>query len=331
MKRKTLRPSSVPAVELVRGAVFAWPGLFALVLTACAGPPAGEPAPAAQAPPAEARAVAVVAFTEGPAVDGAGNVYFTEMRFPRILKYTPGRGLTVFRENSNGANGLIFDEQGRLIAAEGGPAPRVTRTNIATGEVEVLAADRPDTPITRPNDVTLDGRGRIYFTDYGGHRIYRIDPDGGVHRILGPGQIDVPNGIVISPDDKTLYHVESNGKQGGSRCIKAYDLAEDGAVSNGRIFHNFYPGRSADGLAIDSQGNLYAAAGLNRPRGSSETLDTKPGVHVFAPDGRPVAYYPIAEDTVTNLAFGGPDLKTLYVTAGKTLFAVEVAIPGTRR
>jgi gluconolactonase len=113
--------------------------------------------------------------------------------------------------------------------------------------------------------------------------------------------------------------------------IGAWDLAEDGSVSNMRVFYNFYPGRSADGLAIDVEGNVYAAAGLNRRRGTSETLDTRPGIHVISPQGRLLRYYPIWEDTVTNCAFGGPDLRTLYVTAGKTLFAIRTEVAGTRR
>ena len=99
----------------------------------------------------------------------------------------------------------------------------------------------------------------------------------------------------------------------------------------GGVHHDFAPGRSADGLAIDEEGNVYAAAGLNRPRGTGETLDTKAGIHVFAPDGSPIAFHPIHEDTVTNCAFGGDDMKTLYVTAGKTLFAIRTAIAGTGR
>jgi len=279
----------------------------------------------------EAQVVAVVAFTEGPTVDDEGNVYFTETRSERILKFTPGKGVTTFRENSNGANGLIIDPQGRLIACEGGARPRLTRTDLATGRVEVLAESYRGEPLESPNDVTLDSKGRIYFTDYRGKAIYRIDADGTLHRILAAPQIEVPNGIVISPDDKTLYHVESNPAEGGARMIRAWDLAEDGSVSNMRVFYNFYPGRSADGLAIDVEGNVYAAAGLNRRRGTSETLDTRPGIHVISPQGRLLRYYPIWEDTVTNCAFGGPDLRTLYVTAGKTLFAIRTEVAGTRR
>ena len=114
--------------------------------------------------------------------------------------------------------------------------------------------------------------------------------------------------------------------------IRAYDLRPDGSVANMRVFHDFSPGRSMDGMSIDSQGNLYAAGGLSRvPRGATVTLDTKAGVHVFAPDGRLLRFIPIPEDSVTNCCFGGPDLRTLYVTAGKTLFKVRVDIPGTRR
>lgn len=274
----------------------------------------------------EAQALAEIAFTEGPTVDEDGNVYFTDLRSRRILKYTPGEGVTTFREESNGANGMIFDSQWRLIACE---SARVTRTDLKTGNVEVLAEGET---IKHPNDVTFDGKGRIYFTDYGGPAVYRIDPDGRMSKILSAPDIEVPNGIIISPDDKTLYLVEANMRaEKGARMIRAYDLASDGTVSNMRVFHNFFPGRSADGISIDAKGNLYAAAGLNRTRGTSETLDTKPGIHVFSPDGELLRYYYIYEDTVTNCAFGGPDLKTLYVTAGKTLFSIQVETEGTRR
>ncbi|HYK90139.1 MAG TPA: SMP-30/gluconolactonase/LRE family protein [Acidobacteriota bacterium] len=278
----------------------------------------------------EARAVAIVAFTEGPTADAEGNVYFSEMQSARILKYSPGKGVSTFRQNSHGSNGLIFDSQWRLVACESNP-PRVTRTDLQTGRVEVLAESWDGKPLVGPNDVTFDGKGRLYFTDLPGGSVYRIDPDGKLNRILSAPAIERPNGIVISPDDRTLYHVEANQAQGGARMIRAYDLAGDGTVSNMRVFHNFYPGRSADGLCIDTQGNVYAAAGLNAPRGTSETLDTRPGMHVFSPQGKLLHYYPIHEDTITNCAFGGPDMKTLYVTAGKTLFEIRAEVVGTRR
>lgn len=283
----------------------------------------------------EVKVAAITAFTEGPAVDAAGNIYFTETRNEKIMKLTPKRELTVFRENSNGANGLVFDRQGRLIACEGNPKnPRVTRTDIPTGKIEILAGAEKGIALTAPNDVTVDGKNRIYFTDMApvGHGgVYRIDTDDKVTRILSGSEVQRPNGLMISPDDRTFYVVEANGLEGGARMIRAYDLSPAGTVSNMRVFHNFYPGRSADGMCIDTRGNLYAIAGLHMRRGTSETLDTKPGVHVFSPQGKLLRYIMIPEDTVTNCTFGGPDMKTLFVTAGKSLYEVAVDVPGTSR
>ncbi|MCC6863073.1 MAG: SMP-30/gluconolactonase/LRE family protein [Bryobacterales bacterium] len=305
--------------------------VFALFLLAACALPAQVPG--------EVRVAAIVAFTEGPAADLSGRIYFTETVTERILRLADRGAPATFRESSNAANGLVFDAQGRLIACEGGNPGRnlpgrITRTEVKTGRVEVLADRYEGRPLNRPNDVTVDGKGRIYFTDPGTPRnsaVYRIDPDGRLARILASPDIEKPNGVMISPDDRTLYLVESNQVEGGARMIRAYDLAGDGSVRNMRVFHNFYPGRSADGLCIDSRGNLFAAAGLHRRRGTSETLDTKPGIHVFSPAGKLLRFIPIPEDTITNCAFGGPDLRTLYVTAGKTLFQVPVELPGTRR
>ncbi len=282
-----------------------------------------------------------VAFTEGPTVDKEGNVYFTEITNRRILKLTSSGQLTTFRENSNAANGLLLDVQGRLIACEGGAferpgvkisgTPRVTRTDLKTGQIEVLADGYQGKSLVGPNDVTMDGQGRLYFTDMAGVAVYRIDAPGKIARILSAPEIQRPNGIQVSPDDRTLYLIEANGAQGGARMIRAYDLAPDGTVSNMRVHYNFYPGRSADGMSIDSAGNLYASAGLNALRGTAETLDNKAGVYVISPQGKLLRFIPVPEDTITNNAFGGPDMKTLYVTAGKTLYKVRVEIAGLPR
>jgi gluconolactonase len=199
---------------------------------------------------------------------------------------------------------------------------------LATGKTEVLATGAE---LKGPNDVTTDGKGRLYFTDMQGVAVYRIDAPGKFVRILAAPDIQRPNGIQISPDDKTLYLIEANGQEGGARMIRAYDLQPDGAVRNMRVHYNFYPGRSADGMSIDEQGNLWAAAGLHARRGTSETLDTKCGVHVISPAGKLIRFIPIPEDTITNTAFGGPDRKTLYVTAGKTLFRLRTDVPGLLR
>jgi gluconolactonase len=281
----------------------------------------------------DAEVATIVAFNEGPTVDASGNVFFTETTFQRIMKLGNDGKLTVFRENSNGANGLIFDVQGRLIACEAGRqnGPRVTRTDMTSGRVEVLADNYKGEKFTAPNDVTLDSKGRIYFTDLPGGTVHRIDPDGKLTRLLQRPEIQRPNGITISPDDKTLYLVEANQAEGGARMLRAFDLNADGSLKNMRVFHNFYPGRSADGICMDSQGNVYAAAGLNRRRGTSETLDTKAGIHVFNPQGKLLKFVPVPEDTITNCTFGGPDMKTIYVTAGKTLFKIRNDIAGTGR
>jgi gluconolactonase len=315
--------------------------LTALLLTTCT-PPTPEATPAFEATPAT-----ITSFTEGPTADAANNIYFTETINQRIMKLSPEGKLSVFRENSNSANGLLIDPEGRLIACEGaslkGPQfggsphaavpmkPRLTRTNLETGQVEVLTDNFEGQPFVGPNDVTLDSRNRLYFTDLPGGAVYRLDPDKKLIRLLTKPDIQRPNGIAIAPDDKTLYLVEANNQEGGARMIRAYDLSPAGTLSNMRVFHNFYPGRSADGMCIDTQANLYAVAGLHQKRGTSETLDTKPGVHVFSPTGQLRKFISLPEDTVTNCTFAGPDNKTLYITAGKGLYQFTNDIAGTRR
>jgi gluconolactonase len=282
-----------------------------------------------------------VAFTEGPTVDRDGTVYFTELVSQRIMKLTATGVLSTFREGSNAANGLLIDPQGRLVACEGAESqrtgvlvkykPQITRTDLRTGTVEVLADAYQGKPFVGPNDVTIDGKGRLYFTDLTGGAVYRIDGPGQLARILAAPDIQRPNGIQISPDDTRLYLIEANGAAGGARMIRAYDLRADGTVANMRVHYNFYPGRSADGMSIDVQGNLYASAGMNQLRGTSETLDTKTGVYVISPQGTLLKFIPIQEDFITNNAFGGPDMKTLYVTAGKTLYKVRTEIAGLPR
>ena len=298
----------------------------------------------AAVPPADGQQPEVattVAFTEGPTVDRDGNVYFTDIINQRIMKLGADGVLSTYREKSNAANGLLIDPQGRLIACEGAAferpgvkvtgIPRVTRTDLKTGVVEVLADSYEGKPLIGPNDVTIDGQGRLYFTELNGAAVSRIDGSGKLSRILAAPDVRSPNGIQVSPDDRQLYIVEANQAQGGPRLIRKYDLQPDGTVRNMRVHYNFSPGRSADGMSIDRQGNLYASAGMNQLRGTSETLDTKTGVYVISPEGKLIKFFPIAEDFITNNAFGGPDMKTLYVTAGKTLYKLRTEIAGLPR
>ena len=209
--------------------------------------------------------------------------------------------------------------------------PQVTRTDLKTGKVEVLADSYDGKPLIGPNDVTIDGRGRLYFTELNGAAVYRIDAPGKLTRILAAPEIQRPNGIQVSPDDRKLYLDRSQSGARRRAHDPSYDLQPDGTVRNMRVHYNFSPGRSADGMSIDTQGNLYASAGLNQLRGTSETLDTKAGVYVISPEGKLLKFIPIPEDLITNNAFGGPDMKTLYVTAGKNLYKVRTEIAGLPR
>lgn len=289
------------------------------------------------------RAAEVPALTEGPTVDREGNVYFTELRAERIYKLATTGELTVFREKSHAANGMVIDPQGRLVVCEGasnGEPPRITRTDLRTSVVEVLAADYQGTPFRGTNDVTIDNQGRLYFTDPGGSAVYRIDAPGQVTKVLSAPAIERPNGIQIAPDDRTLYVIESGAAPAGLRMIRAFELQADGSAGKGRILFDF-PGRSADGMSVDTQGNLYVSAGLNAlaPPGAlaaarvwtADALKSKAGVYVISPAGKLLNFIPIAEDVITNNTFGGADMRTLYVTAGRTLFQVRTGVAGLPR
>jgi gluconolactonase len=285
----------------------------------------------------------VIAFTEGPAVDADGTVYFSDIWNNRVMKLAADGSQSVFRADSGRANGNTFDQQGRLLSCEGaemgpGGRRRVVRTNIKTGEVTVLTERYEGARYNSPNDIVVDGRGRIYFTDpcYGDRSlmemeiegVYRIDLDGSVRRILQQPDVQRPNGIAITPDDSTLYLVDSNPNAGGNRKIWAFDLAADGSVSRQRLVYDFSPGRGGDGMRLDVEGNLWIAAGINRPRREGETTDYRAGIYVISPSGKLLGCIPIPEDVVTNIAFGGPAKKTLYITAGKSLFKIETKVSG---
>ena len=276
-------------------------------------------------------------FTEGPAWAGNGRLLFTNVPAKKILAWDVNtRSLSTFRENSKLANGLYFDTAGRLLACEGGSG-RVTRTEMHSGQVKVLADKYNDFPFASPNDLCQDNKGRTYFTSRPGvedpskgnvNAVYRIDPAGAVTQLLKWPDIHMPNGIVISPDNKTLYLIEAHPDADHHRDIRAYDLAADGSLANERIHINFYPGRSGDGMCIDAEGNLYVAAGLHATRDTSETLDTRPGIHVISPGGELLAFQETPVDTITNCTFGGDDLRTLYITCGKYLVSMRTRIPG---
>jgi gluconolactonase len=327
--------------------------VWLLVLAGHVGLPAGEnpsdlgkiPLPAGLVgPKTTASAAAVICFLEGPAVDAKGTVFFSDIAGNRILKMTADGKVSVFRADSGRTNGNYFDAQGRLLSCEGGEQGpgrrRIVRTDMQSGKIEVLTDKYDGKRYNSPNDVVVDGKGRIWFTDprYGADRmdlemdveaVYRIDPNGKVTRVLTQKEVDRPNGIAVSPDDSTLYVIDSHPKPGGNRKIWSFAIAADGTLDKQQLIYDFGKGRGGDGMRVDVKGNLWVAAGIRVPRGNpGETLDVPTGIHVISPQGKLLGRIPIFEDLITNVAFGGPERKTLYVTAGKTLYRFPVNVAG---
>jgi gluconolactonase len=281
---------------------------------------------------------------EGPAFDADGTLYFSDIIGNRMYRMAPGGSLSIFREDSGRTNGNTFDAHGRLISCEGaefGPAGRrrVVRTDLKTGNIEILTDRFDGKRYNSPNDVVVDGKARIWFTDpyYSEDRstlelpdeaVYRIDPDGTVSRVLTQPQIERPNGLAVTPGDRTLFIIDSHTRPGGNRKVWAFDIAPDGSLSGQRLVFDFGRGRGGDGMRLDEQGNLWIAAGILLPRHAGETADVPAGVYVITPTGELLGRIPITEDVCTNLAFGGPDRKDLYVTAGKSIFKIPVDVSG---
>jgi dipeptidyl-peptidase-4 len=250
----------------------------------------------------------------------------------------------IWRENA-GTNGLLFDNQGRLLACE--PAKRrVTRTE-RDGKITVLADQFEGKRFNEPNDLAVDSHGRIYFSDprYGPEAgkdllddqgriiegVYRIDPDGKVSRILGR-ELERPNGVLVSANDRYLFVADNNNNAvGGARKLWRFDLKADGTVdlTTKKLLHDWGKGRGPDGIKHDQQGRLYVAAGLNKPNPPFEpATDVKGGIYVLSSEGKLLDFLPVPRDEVTNCAFGGDDLKTLYITAGGTLSSIRTTTPG---
>jgi len=251
---------------------------------------------------------------------------------------------SIYRENA-GTNGLLFDRQGRLVMCE--PSRRRVSRLEKDGSLTVLVDSYDGKRFNQPNDLTIDSKDRIYFSDpqYGDRSkmelfdaagrqiegVYRIDPDGRVTRII-THEVDRPNGLVVTPDDKYLFVADNNNNTvGGARKLFRFDLKVDGTVDFGsqKLVYDWKNTRGPDGMKLDAAGRLFVAAGLNRKNPPNETQD-KPtaGVYVFSPSGELLEFLPIPRDETTNCAFGGNDLKTLFVTAGGSLWSIRVNTPG---
>ncbi len=251
---------------------------------------------------------------------------------------------TVFREKA-GTNGLLFDRAGMLVACES-ELRRMTRTD-RDGKVTVLTDRFNGKRYNTPNDLTIDLKDRIYFSDprYGPkdgmeqldetgktvEGVYRIDPDGKVSRVIGR-EVERANGVLVSADDRYLFVADNNNDAlGGARKLWRFDLKADGTVDpkSQKLLHDWRNGRGPDGLKQDIKGRLYVAAGLNKANPPAEPADdVKGGIYVFTPEGKLLAFIAVPTDEVTNCAFGGDDLKTLYITGGGTLYSIPTTTPG---
>ena len=282
-----------------------------------------------------------IGATEGPAWKD-GCLYFTDGK--HIHRMGPDGKTSVFRHNAS--NGLLFDQEGRLVACESG-LRRVTRTE-KDGRITVLAERYRGKRFNTPNDLCMDSKGRVYFTDprYGsrqGMEIYASSkledgswgkPIEGVYRIDAPGQVtrircdgaERPNGILISPDDRFLYIADNNNNNhGGSRKLLRYALDANGDVKRGtrKVIFDWKEGRGPDGMKMDAQGRLYVAAGTNQVT-AFETTRFKAGCYILSPSGRLIDFIATSPDECCNCAFGGADGKTLFITSGGHLWSVPV-------
>lgn len=263
-------------------------------------------------------------ITEGPVWDGSGLLY-TNIANNRILRYDPATGeSTEVRTGTNAANGLMLDANGVLHACEGG-GRRMVRYDPVAGDastgVTVLCDNFAGQRLNSPNDLAIDSGGRIWFTDprYGDFRddmeldhesVYRLDPqsDGAWRCVRMTFDTTAPNGLLLSPDEKTLYVAQSKYGDGQKRELRAYPVLADGTLGEHQVLHNFAPHRGIDGMCLDSEGNIVATAGweVSGPGGM---------IYVFAPNGRVLETHPLPVNRPTNCTFGDADLQTLYVTS----------------
>jgi len=263
-------------------------------------------------------------FTEGPVVDATGNLFFSDGPNDRIVKVTPDGKISDFRKPCGRANGLTLDRQGRLVMCQSGGTGggrRVTRLE-ANGDETVLASEFDGRTFNAPNDLTVDRQGRIYFTDpnFGDPSDAR-QPVAGVYRIDAPGKVALvisnlqkPNGIVITPDNATLYVSDR-----GTQKLHRYRVAPDGGLQADGILYDFSPDRGVDGMRLDEQGNVWAAAGK----------DKTTGLFVVSPQGKLLLHKPMPEFS-TNLAFGGADRRDLYFTASTSVYRLRTMIAGAK-
>jgi gluconolactonase len=286
--------------------------LLSLTLIAVAGEPAKVPGTLV-APGAELVELAhSFQFTEGPAADAEGNVFFSDVAASRTYKWSVDGQISTVRENTGHANGLAFDQHGNLLACEGENGRLVCVG--PGGSMAVLADQYNGKRFNQPNDLWIDPKGGVYFSDpiYGrarkvqdGECVYYLSPD---HKKVIRVIADMvrPNGLVGTPDGKVLYATDW-----GDRKTYKYDIAGDGTLSNKRPFAPV----GADGMKIDSEGNVYMA---------------ERGILIYDSAGSRLGEIDVPNQP-TNLCFAGKDGQTLFITARTSIYSIRMSVKGPSR
>lgn len=254
-------------------------------------------------------------FTEGPAVDKAGNVFFTDQPNDRILKWSTDGTIEVFMDGAGRSNGLFFDHDGDLLAAA--DAENELWSISMDGEVTVLLSDLEGRKFNGPNDLWVAPDGGIYFTDpfykraywtreekeIEVERVYYLPPDRQSVRVAADNFVR-PNGIIGTPDGKTLYVADI-----GDRKTYRFRIGSDASLSDPVVFAEM----GSDGMTLDAQGNLYL---------------TGRGVTVFNPAGEQILQIPVDQRWTANVTFGGKDRKTLFITAMNSVYTLAMNVRG---
>lgn len=257
------------------------------------------------------------AFTEGPAVDAEGNVFFTDQPNDRIWKWSVEGKLTKFLEPSGRSNGLYFDKKGNLISCADNKNQLWSID--PQGKETVLVTENQGKLLNGPNDLWIRPDGGIYFTDplyprsYWKDRSNDMQQDGQHVYFLAPGSktlirvtndLKQPNGIIGTPDGKTLYVADI-----GAKKTYSYAIQEDGTLSGKKLFCDM----GSDGMTIDHEGNVYL---------------TGKGVTVFDKTGKQIEHIDVPEGWSANVTFGGKDRHTLFITASTSFYSIKMRVKG---
>ena len=247
-------------------------------------------------------------FTEGPAWDRNGTLYFSDIPNKTIHTWSEEKGLGTFKVLKGSCNGLIFDKSGNLIVCQ--PTGRAVIKITPQGDVSTIADSYQGKKLNSPNDLWIDSAGGIYFTDprygnmddlqQGGFHVYYIHPDGKkIERVLD--NLVKPNGIIGSADGKKLYVADP-----GAKKSYVYEIVGPGKLANRKLAAN----AGSDGLVLDERGNFYV---------------TGKAIRIFSPEAKEIATIPLPENAA-NMTLGGPDGKTLYITAQTGLYSINLNV-----